>query len=368
MPKKITLSILLIQPISYVTIQAMQRVSSMPVTSSINGPLHLAAKTGDLPTIISLLSSGANVNESGLNGATPLFIAAERGQENAVKLLLLSNRGTLNLDKSDNKGCSPLFAASQQGYAAIVQTLFEAHADVNQPDNAGITPLNIAAQIGHAAVVHTLCEAHADVNQPDNDGITPLYAAVYYSGDHAIALELISAGANLNRATNCGLTPLHAAAQNGHLEVAYNLLTSGANSDLTTREDYEFGYDVTLDNGKLNIKNTNDKNSGALYKGLKPLHCAVEVHRQLKALIKSLDATNPYLQAYRDILNKYKEIIILLSEYDFLKLRNRGAAASSSNSFGSSIALSDPHEAPDKRDKEAADFQDPHGKRSKRDE
>jgi ankyrin repeat protein len=56
-------------------------------------------------------------------------------------------------------GATPLYIAAQQGQEAIVQALIEVGADVNKARDDAWTPLSIAAQVGHTAIGQILRDA-----------------------------------------------------------------------------------------------------------------------------------------------------------------------------------------------------------------
>ena len=91
--------------------------------------------------------------------ATPLHIAAARGDINAVKALL-EQRADVN--KRDKNSSTPLHEAASKGHANIVRLLIEKGADVNATLSDGTTPLTSAVIFGRASVVSLLLEKGAD--------------------------------------------------------------------------------------------------------------------------------------------------------------------------------------------------------------
>ena len=63
-----------------------------------------------------------------VDGATPLYIAAEEGHREVVQLLV--KKGT-NVDQSNNNG-PPLYIAAQKGHLRVVQYLIQKGANVNR--------------------------------------------------------------------------------------------------------------------------------------------------------------------------------------------------------------------------------------------
>ncbi|CAE7938928.1 ASB3, partial [Symbiodinium sp. KB8] len=93
-----------------------------------------------------LLAANADKDKAMLDGATPLFIAAQKGQLEVARLLLEANA---NMDKAAQDGTTPFFVAASYGQLEVVRLLLEASADMDKATHAGATPLFIAAQKGH---------------------------------------------------------------------------------------------------------------------------------------------------------------------------------------------------------------------------
>src|SRR3989304_760782 len=91
--------------------------------------------------------------------ATPLHIAAARGDINAVKALL-EQRADVN--KRDKNSSTPLHEAASKGHANIVRLLIEKGADVNAKSKVGHSPLHLAAFAGSLESVRLLVEKGAD--------------------------------------------------------------------------------------------------------------------------------------------------------------------------------------------------------------
>ena len=80
---------------------------------------------------------------------TPLLVAALRGHDDAVKVLL-ENGADVGL--TDITNSSALHVAAGYGRLKIVRMLLEAKVDVNGRDAGGSTPLHVAAQQGQSEV------------------------------------------------------------------------------------------------------------------------------------------------------------------------------------------------------------------------
>jgi cytochrome c len=122
------------------------------------GPLHDAAKAGDLAQIELLLAQGADINQStGL--ATPLYYAINGGHVEAAELLI--ERGA-DVNAPSIWG-APLHAAASQGLIPVVSLLLKRGADVNVRWKE-LTPLHIAARNGRLEIVRILLDHGADIN------------------------------------------------------------------------------------------------------------------------------------------------------------------------------------------------------------
>ena len=100
-------------------------------------------------------------------------------------------------------------------------------ADVNVKDDYQKTPLHGAAEYGSKKVVETLIEKGADIHVLDDESNTPLHNA---SEDTVECL--IEHGADVNAKNNDGETPLWMAVDYAHVELALQLVTSGAEFEI----------------------------------------------------------------------------------------------------------------------------------------
>jgi ankyrin repeat protein len=158
-------------------------------------PLYLAAEKGHLAVVRLLMNFGADVNQGMHDGATPLYAAAQMGKL-AVVQCLVKEFGA-NFKQAKHEGSTPLYVAAKNGYLDVVLCLGKDFgADINQAENHGATPLYAAAQMGFLAVVRCLVKKlGADVDQAADDGATPLMAAASQMRDNVVTF-LLKYGAN----------------------------------------------------------------------------------------------------------------------------------------------------------------------------
>ena len=182
---------------------------------------HQSVETIDL-----IIQHGANIHAALTRGATPLYLAAQEGHSNGVKLLLAKQA---NVNATYTNGATPLFIAAQNGHTKVLQLLLAAQANVNATLTDGTTALYIAAQEGRSEVVKLLLAAQADANAAPAVGATALYIAAQEGHAEVVKLLLAAPAANVNAACKDGSTPLHVAVHQGHLEVVKLLLAADVN-------------------------------------------------------------------------------------------------------------------------------------------
>ena len=150
--------------------------------------MHCASFFGIFEVVAALIEMGCyDLNEGDWSGCTALSLAAEKGHEGVVKILL--EREEVNPDKSDNDGRTPLSYAAVHGREGVVGVLLERQeVNPNKPNNYGQTPLIRAAGAGNEGVVKILLEREeVNPDKPDNDGLTPLRMATLFGHKNVIA-------------------------------------------------------------------------------------------------------------------------------------------------------------------------------------
>ncbi|MGQ3890082.1 ankyrin repeat domain-containing protein [Legionella sp. CNM-1927-20] len=284
---------------------------------TMNGatPLYTAAEMGQVAVINTLIALGAKVDIPYKTGATPFFIAAKNGHADAINALIknLSAKEVAELvNKPTTDGATPLYIAAQNGHIAVINTLIALGAKVDIPHKTGATPLFIAAFKGHADVIDALIknlsakEVAELVNKPTMNGATPLYIAAEMGHADVIDALIKNLSAKevaelVNKPTVNGATPLYIAAQNGHIAVINTLIALGAKVDIS----YDTGATslyIAAENGHADainalIKNLSAKEVAELVNkptmnGATPLYiAALKGHADvIDALIKNLSA------------------------------------------------------------------------------
>ena len=237
------------------------------VNSAINGtggstPMFIAAQQGQNETIKLLHSLGGSVTHIDNQGDTPMHIAAQNGHNDTIRLLhslggsvtLSNNYGhtplwlavfklyyeTINLiaklggnvNQENNNGVTPMFVAAEKGRNDIITLLNSFGGDVNKSNNNGATPMFVAAQNGHYETIKLLNSLGGNVNQSNKNGTTPLFMATNDGHTEVVRFLIEEGNAEVDKAmTNDGTTPLHIAAHRGNINIVKLLLDNGANID-----------------------------------------------------------------------------------------------------------------------------------------
>jgi hypothetical protein len=126
-------------------------------TPGFCGPIHEAARSGDIKKVELLLKSEPSLVSSrdATYGQTPLHVAALDDRLDVAKLLL-ANKADVNARA--NNGSTPLHLAAGKGNKDIVELLLANKADVNAVDNEGWSPMHSANTFGHKDIEDLLSQ------------------------------------------------------------------------------------------------------------------------------------------------------------------------------------------------------------------
>lgn len=213
-----------------------------------------------LQALIELESSGkpvVNLNASTNEGATPTFIAAQKGRTDALQLLIDAKMPDgsprVDLNQGKNDGVTPVLIATYNKRTQIVQQLIEAKmpnglpaVDFNKTTQEGATPVFLAVQNADLTTLEVLIEAkhpdgtpRVDANKATNFGSTPAYLAASKGYTEIlkalIGHDMANSAVDLNYFNDQGATPAFIAAQNGHVDILNLLADAQADLNLATQ-------------------------------------------------------------------------------------------------------------------------------------
>ena len=140
-------------------------MSNRPSPKSL--PIHRAARRGDLPSVLSELTSGIDINVPGANRQRPLHLAVASANLALVQRLLM-----LGADPNarDREGMTALHWAARDGAIEIAKALLTARAKIDMRGSSSFiiqrsaTPLFVAIDAGQSEMAHFLLQRGADPN------------------------------------------------------------------------------------------------------------------------------------------------------------------------------------------------------------
>ena len=204
---------------------------------------HYGAALGDLGIMEALVKADKYkkyiINEKNKDRKTPLILAAERGHDVIVELLLDNEA---NPSKKDNDLNNFLHSAIMEWHINVVRAFvkgnYENKLDILDAKNGeGKTPLILAAERGYDDIVELLLEKGANTNQKYKEKNFVYWAIIkgeidvvraFVEGKYKNKLDIL---AIINEKNHKGKTPLILAAQRGDEEIVKLLLDNEANTN-----------------------------------------------------------------------------------------------------------------------------------------
>ena len=270
-----------------------------------NTPLHLAAEHDNDAIIKLLLQHKAKIDIlSNEAGATPLYHAACRGKERAVKALLEAGANY----KALYKGWTPTNVAAYNGYWKVVEILHRygseytiyVHAAMNNLEEVreaidsgealskrgpyGRTPLDFAVKNECFKVADFLIENGADVRQKNDGGFSVIFIAAE-DGKTEMVKFLLGQGVDINEISTDGQSPLYVAARNGHAATVKYLIEQGADTEIgygewtllsaSANNGHVEVVKFLLESGRVQIDAATKDGETALYKASRKGHADV---------------------------------------------------------------------------------------------
>jgi len=199
--------------------------------------LYMAVVQGDIGIVLTLLSSGAKIDElstDAYNKYTPLHAAALRNNLEMAETLL--DRGA-RVDATDYHQKTALWWAANKGHKGMVELLLDAGANIEKTAAFDMRPLDAAIEGGSLEVAAMLLASGADIHHlsrhhQDN---TLLQQALNAPANTIGLIDLLlKKGASVDGRDKQGWTPLQTACAKGDVEAAQLLVLAGADPWLKT--------------------------------------------------------------------------------------------------------------------------------------
>jgi hypothetical protein len=121
-------------------------------------PLHVASQFGVLSSVLSLLSSGADVRAVDCESHSSLMLACDRGHVAVVRELLLALDGDIG---PHPLGFTTMHVAAQLGLVDVMARCVSSGVSVDVRTSSGLTPLHVSAQSGSESSVRWLLQSGA---------------------------------------------------------------------------------------------------------------------------------------------------------------------------------------------------------------
>uniref|UniRef100_A0AAV1VM03 Uncharacterized protein n=1 Tax=Peronospora matthiolae TaxID=2874970 RepID=A0AAV1VM03_9STRA len=223
--------------------------------------LHVAVAEDHLEIVQYLVANGAMLNlQDKKHRFTPLMLALAQQPPTFKEIIQALLKGKPDLNVQNSSGQTVVHLAAEYGEAEILKLLLllGGKANVDAAGSKKMTALHVAVGKGNLEVVQLLLETgRANVNVVDGKGNTPLHWACIKTCDDQLELisYLISKGAKPLK-NGHGITPLHAEAM--HCDPTANWPTAAAEAltsafpdleaevsdrGLTARQTFEQGID-----------------------------------------------------------------------------------------------------------------------------
>merc|ERR1712096_166300 len=88
-------------------------------------PLYISSGEGYLEVVMLLVSYGADITKSAMDGTTPIYVATDSNHLNVVKFLMENEKGCATVNQTDNFGRTLLFISAEKGFIDIVRLLVD---------------------------------------------------------------------------------------------------------------------------------------------------------------------------------------------------------------------------------------------------
>ncbi|XP_031553067.1 histone-lysine N-methyltransferase EHMT1-like isoform X2 [Actinia tenebrosa] len=195
--------------------------------------VHAAAAGGFLDIITCLKMSGGDLDVLDYDMRTPLFDAVEN---NRIKTVIYLIDAGASLRVKDQGGMTLLHVAARRGHDEIIRILLDSKKfNINQKDDGGWTAIMWAAEDKMVETAKLLLHRGGNVHLRDLELNIPLHWAAF-AGSYQMSLVLLENRSDLHAINRHGETPIHIAARENNYSCVQLFLNRGARIDITNNE------------------------------------------------------------------------------------------------------------------------------------
>ncbi|XP_053645950.2 transient receptor potential cation channel subfamily A member 1 homolog [Cherax quadricarinatus] len=187
-----------------------------------NTPLHTALICNNFDCAHLLLEEGASPAKRGLEGMTPLHLAADKDCTSICEILLAN--AEVQVSQENDNGETALHLAARRGSVDICRRLLQKGACLSATDKNGQTALHSASVKGNASVVKFLIKRGIPTRIKDNYGSTAMHLAASAGSLECCQLLVVSDEEMLCVTDKNGSLPLDRAFEHNHDSVFKYLL------------------------------------------------------------------------------------------------------------------------------------------------
>lgn len=153
-------------------------------------PLYLAAERGYTESVSFLSDLGAKPELMTFLGWTAFHIAAQEGHADCIRVMAAADNSSIDTQQENFTKSTAIILACKNGHVEVLVALLDAGADADKWNAFGQGPAHIACQYGHVKCLLILLGRGADCTSVDNQGITPMDLAIIFEQPDCVGVLL----------------------------------------------------------------------------------------------------------------------------------------------------------------------------------